>query len=100
MKALIAGVTLCLMIVPYGRAGAQATSSSQAPSPEESSRLCQSPDPEISIAGCNAVIQSRRENGRSLAVAYVQRGTAYQNLQDFDHALQDFSEAVKLDPAS
>src|SRR5436190_1716028 len=89
--------TRCIGLCGSAQAQTQ-SSSSPSLSPEANWKLCDDKDPEISIAGCNAVIQSRRDKGRRLATAYAQRGTAYLGLQDYDRALQDFSEAIKTDP--
>ena len=40
-------------------------------------------DPELSISGCTAVIRSGQYSGRDLAVAYNNRGNAYNNLGDY-----------------
>ena len=58
---------------------------------------CGHPDPEISISVCSAVIQSGRARGRDLAVAHTERGVAYVALLDYDRALQDFGEAIRVD---
>jgi len=50
------------------------------------------------IAGCTRVIQSGRENQRDLASAYFNRGVAYGYKGDFDRAVRDFDQAIKLDP--
>jgi tetratricopeptide (TPR) repeat protein len=60
--------------------------------------LCGDPNPDISIGGCTAIIQSGRGAGGELAVAHNERGVAYVALQDYDRALQDFSAAIKFDP--
>ncbi len=61
---------------------------------------CGDPDPEISISVCSALIQSGRARGPDLATAHVERGIAYVTLLDYDRALKDFDEAVRLDPRS
>ena len=33
-----------------------------------------------------------------LAFAYFERGTAYHAVDDFKHAIADYSEAIRLDP--
>jgi tetratricopeptide (TPR) repeat protein len=50
------------------------------------------------IAGCTRVIQSGRENQRDLASAYFNRGLAYGHKGDFDRAIRDFDEAIKINP--
>ena len=58
---------------------------------------CGAPDPEISISVCSAIIQSGRARGRDLAVAHTERGVAYVTLLDYDRALLDFAEAIRVD---
>ena len=50
------------------------------------------------IAGCTRVIQSGRENQRDLASAYFNRGLAYGHKGDFDRAIRDFDQAIKINP--
>lgn len=50
------------------------------------------------IAGCTRVIQSGRENQRDLASAYFYRGVAYGHKGDFDHAIRDFDQVIKINP--
>src|SRR5688572_29633388 len=58
---------------------------------------CGDPDPEISISVCTAIIQSGRIRGRELAVAHTNRGAAFVALLDYDRALKDFEDAVRVD---
>jgi uncharacterized protein (DUF1697 family)/tetratricopeptide (TPR) repeat protein len=78
--------------------GARHAAAQRAPS-EASSKLCGDDNPDISIAGCTAIIESRREKGPALARAFAARGAAYMALQDFDRAIQDFTQAVTIDSA-
>ena len=50
------------------------------------------------IEGCTAVIRSGRYTGANLAVAYFQRGRAWDGKNDDDRAIADYSEAVRLNP--
>jgi tetratricopeptide (TPR) repeat protein len=59
---------------------------------------CGDPDPEISISVCTAAIQSGRVKGRELAVIHTNRGAAFIVLLDYDRALKDFEDAVRIDP--
>src|SRR6202166_5007227 len=52
------------------------------------------------IAGCSARIQSGEEPAANLFVAYYNRGFAYYNKGDYDHAILDYGEAAKLKPAN
>ena len=50
------------------------------------------------ISGCTAVIQSGEYMGSSLAFAFNNRGVAYNNKDQYDLAIQDYDQAIKLDP--
>ena len=55
--------------------------------------------PSLQIQGCTAVIESGRMSGKSLAWAYANRGIGYKRMNDLDHALADYNQALTLDPA-
>ena len=52
----------------------------------------------ISIAGCTTIISSGKYEGAVLAAVYVNRGAAYDNLGQYDRALADYNQAIKLKP--
>jgi tetratricopeptide (TPR) repeat protein len=68
------------------------------PSAARAQARCGNPDPELSIGVCSAIIQSGRVRGRELAAAHTDRGVAYVALLDYDRALSDFGEAIRVDP--
>jgi tetratricopeptide (TPR) repeat protein len=53
---------------------------------------------DIAITACTAVIKSGRYRGKNLAHAYNNRGIAYEDKKDHNHAIADYSEAIRLDP--
>jgi tetratricopeptide (TPR) repeat protein len=55
---------------------------------------CQASDPDMSIAGCTRVLKTARNN----AIAYYNRGNAYQAKGDLDRAISDYNDAIRLDP--
>jgi len=55
---------------------------------------------EQTIANCTALIQSGRESGHNLAEDYHGRGDAYSHLKDYDRAIGDFGEALRIDPGN
>jgi len=64
---------------------------------------CAGPDtaitPDLRISGCTTLIQSGRETQSILAVAFCNRGNAYQDYKgDYDRAIQDYDQAVRLKP--
>jgi len=56
-------------------------------------------DDEI-LAACSTLIALPQLDAKQRSLAYSNRAYAYQGKNDFDRALADASEAVKLDPAS
>lgn len=52
------------------------------------------------IAGCTAAITSGKWDGRNLASLFVVRGLQYSIQSDYDRAIADFNEAIRLDPKS
>ena len=60
----------------------------------------QSADPDLRIGGCTAVIRSGMfaDNPRPLANAYFYRGTAYGDLGESRREIQDYDQALRLDP--
>jgi tetratricopeptide (TPR) repeat protein len=59
---------------------------------------CFAHDPDLSIAGCTAMIQSGKETQEDLARAFDYRGFAYGRKQQYDLAIQDDDEAIRLNP--
>lgn len=57
------------------------------------------PSPDMQIVGCSAAIQSGEFFSNNVAVAFRNRGIAYENLGRYDFAISDFDEALRLDPA-
>jgi len=55
------------------------------------------PDLDLQIKGCTSLIESGRWSEKYLAFAYHDRGTAYQAKGDFDRAIADYIEAIRLD---
>jgi len=54
---------------------------------------------DVQISGCTAVLQSGREPAANRAVAYTNRGNAYQAKGDNDRAIADYNEAIRLNPS-
>jgi tetratricopeptide (TPR) repeat protein len=65
---------------------------------QESLNKCQSVDPDVKITGCTALIQAGQDTTKNLSVIYNNRGIAYDDKGDYDRAIQDFNEAIQLDP--
>lgn len=56
------------------------------------------PDLTLQIKGCTALIRSGQWPEKYVAFAYNDRGSAYQAIGDFDRAIADYIEAIRLDP--
>ena len=54
---------------------------------------------DVVISGCSAVIQARQDVPRRLATAYNNRGVAHKFKGDFDRALEDYDQAILLNPS-
>lgn len=54
--------------------------------------------PEQQIRGCTAEIQSGKHKGAVLAAALNNRGVGYSNKGDYERAIQDFDQALRLTP--
>jgi len=53
---------------------------------------------DVAIAACTSAIQSGEVQGASLAAAYVSRGNRYDDKGDYDRAIVDYTEAIRLHP--
>ncbi len=65
----------------------------------EQRRACAGEDgatAEQRIAACTAVIKSGRDKGEKLAEAYDNRGVAHRSHGDYNLAIQDYNQAIKL----
>lgn len=58
----------------------------------------QTKNAKLAITSCGEIISSGNFIGKSLAAAYLNRGMAYDDLNELDHALKDFKIAVIIDP--
>lgn len=85
--------TVLLMVAAAGGAGAIAARAQTAPQPGDP---CAAGDPQARIAACTQVI-GRGVEGAATIAAYVNRGHAYDALEQFDLAMKDFDAALALD---
>lgn len=66
---------------------------------DENRAACQSTDPDTSIAACTEDIASGQEtDAAGLAIAYYNRGLAYNAKHDYAQSIADFSKAIELNP--
>ena len=85
---------LCSILTGVSLAGASAL----AQTPQERG-WCESEDAvtvDQRIDGCSAVIRTARDKGDKLAEAFNNRGVGYRLKGDYDHAIADYSQAIKL----
>jgi len=54
--------------------------------------------PEASISGCTAMIQSGKYTGEELASVFNNRGIAHSRNGEFELAVQDYDQAIRLSP--
>ena len=59
---------------------------------------CTGDDPDLRIKGCTAIIQAGSESMTSLAIAYNNRGIAYNGKRDYDMAIADYTHVMALAP--
>ena len=86
---LLVGVTALLMLV-----GPPSVSRAVA----DDAGACNHAIGDEAIAACTRAINSGRWRGPDLAIAYKNRGHAYQAKGDNDRAIADYAEAIRLDP--
>lgn len=60
----------------------------------------QSAEQDIRIAGCTQSLETLKLDNKSRANVHIRRGDAYANKKDYDRALADYNEAIRLEPAS
>ena len=53
---------------------------------------------DLRISGCTTVIQSGKEPKNNLVIAFNNRGTAYSDKGQHDRAIEDYDQAIKLNP--
>src|SRR6516162_9965070 len=63
--------------------------------------LCNGADrslPDIQIGGCTALIDSGKQPPQTLVIAYNNRGNAFSAKGEYDRAIQDYDQSIKLNP--
>ena len=85
-------ISISMLILFITRAAAQTTNDVD---------LCNGRDrtsAEPQIAGCTALIKSNEKDPQVLAIAYNNRGNAYTSKGEYELAIQDYNESIKLNP--
>lgn len=73
-------------------------SAAMAQSRDENWKNCSANEPDLRIGGCTGIIQSGQETNETLAGAYYNRGSAYAAKGQYDVAIADFDQAIRLNP--
>jgi tetratricopeptide (TPR) repeat protein len=60
--------------------------------------LCAHGSGESAIAACTKDIESGRFRGHTLAIKYNNRGVLWGSLREYDRALTDYADAIRVDP--
>jgi tetratricopeptide (TPR) repeat protein len=55
-------------------------------------------DWDTQIRSCTALIQSNMELKENVAIAFYNRALAYENMEKYQLAIADYSEAIRLNP--
>jgi tetratricopeptide (TPR) repeat protein len=61
---------------------------------------CSTGDPAGTITGCTRIIEDRARGLADRRQAFLERGMAYAQRGEFDRAIGDFTETIKLDPGN
>lgn len=57
---------------------------------------CNGSNADLRLSGCTTVISDKTEPTKNRSIALYQRGRVYQFKRDYDRAIADYSEAIKL----
>jgi tetratricopeptide (TPR) repeat protein len=69
-----------------------------AASAQTEEQQCPAPEADVSISGCTAIIQSGHETQQKLATDFYNRGVAYLRKDQYDRAIEDFDQSIRLNP--
>jgi tetratricopeptide (TPR) repeat protein len=90
MRNTCALLFVVMHIAGFGRAATAQTLDQQ--------QQCPGADPDLSISGCTAMIESGHETQQRLPVDFYNRGIAYAAKDQYDRAIEDFDHAIRLNP--
>jgi tetratricopeptide (TPR) repeat protein len=92
-KTISSIVAACAVLLPTAASAQSSTNWSQCLGLE-------GPIVDTVIDGCTAIIQSGQEPREKLATAFDNRGVAYRRKGEYDRALQDYEQAIRLNPSN
>ena len=65
---------------------------------QESLDKCKSGEPDAKITGCTALLKADQDSTKNRAATYGNRGVGYYSKGDYDRAIQDTDQAIRLNP--
>src|ERR1700730_12190577 len=68
------------------------------PAAADDMETCAKSSGDVAIAACTRAITSGRYKGLMLALLFHNRAVAWANKKDYDRAIADYNEAIRLDP--
>jgi tetratricopeptide (TPR) repeat protein len=86
------GYSACMIVV-----GSLLLATFESRAAADDSKICAKESGEIAIEACSRAIKSGRYRGRDLARQYMYRGVERSLKKDYDLALADYGEAVRID---
>lgn len=99
MRAHLNGV-VCLFIALAVTWSVPAQAQSRAQNWERCTDKNKQFSPDEKIQACTAIIKSGKENKNDLSTAYNNRGIGYDSKGQFDTAIENFDEAIRINPNS
>src|SRR5204863_8828541 len=63
---------------------------------DENWTRCKDPNADLAIGGCTALIHSGQETTENLSTAFYNRGIGYFAKKDYERAILDYDEALRL----
>ena len=88
MRCAVTSVAPLLLIVSAGAAS---------PASQSAWNECTRTNvPNAIITACTQILRDRGEPPANLAIVYFDRGTAYLNKGDYDHAIADYTQAIAI----
>jgi tetratricopeptide (TPR) repeat protein len=79
-----------------GAVSVAAASAGQSTQPQRAT--CANGDSKAAIAACTSLLERGNLDDESKVITYVNRGNAYDNLQDSDRAVKDYDSALAINP--
>jgi lipoprotein NlpI len=67
---------------------------------EDAQKCAETSEVDLALAHCTRALESGQLSDAGRALTLNNRGNAHQNKRDFDRAVQDYDEAIRLDPDS